>query len=1045
MFLLSSGKDVLAATRTWDGGGGDNNWSTCANWDGPDTCPTSSDIATFNTTSTKNSTIDASFAGSVAGINIVSGYTGTITQARTLTIGASNYAQADGTFSGSSDSITINGSFTQTGGIFTSTSGTLSIVFSMSLTSGTFNHNNGTVAFIDTGWYQGAALTCSSAPFNLVSITKDSGNPSSGPNTFTISSNCTVPLGANPSVSLTSGGLTNNGTITVSSGTFTYVGNTTFANNGTFTHSGTGWTSQGGFTNGVSGVVTYSGTTASFYLSLDIANGTFPSGLTVTFNDGGWYQGSTLTCSGSPFTKIIITKDSGNAATGNPPGNPFTLSSGCSISLGADPTLTSTSGTVTNNGTIIVDSGTFTYAGGTTFTNNGTFTHSGSGWSSQGSFTNGVSGVVTYSGSAISNRMGFDVSNGTFPSGKDLTFTDSGGSAAGTLNCGSVTFASLTIAKTSGGTITPTSSCTITGNVSHTSGTVGNPASAFTWISQGNFTKSAATTLGGANLTLSLEGGSNTTISHSAGTFASKIQINKSGGAQASLSTALTTSTQTCTVVEGIFSIRSYNFTCGGTFTVEDGGTLRLISSETVTTPTLNSGSTVEYIGDGDGLTDSLTIKNYSYHHLTINSTDGASDTFSLPATLDINGNITITAGALDVTSTPYNLTVGGNWSNSGTFLARTGTVTLDGTSQSILGSTSFYNLTKSVSGADTLTFANNGTQTITGTMTLNGQSGSLLSLISNSPTNQWELDPQGTRTISYLDVEDSNNINATEISVSGLNITNGGNNTGWSFNVTPDAPSALGSTSYVDGSTGSDSTPTLSFTLSDTDGGDTVRYKIEIDDSSNFTSPLIDYRSDLLTQGIHTFTVGGAVGSGSYTLGSEGQTLDDGSYYWRVLAVDNSNATSSYATANSGSVAFIIDTSVIASPTPSRSRAQFSSQARQAFVENLIIQNGETKTNIPNTNTTQTSTSTLVLNKTLVLSRTLKKGLSGLDVKSLQEYLIANLLLEQGFNTGYFGSLTESAVKKLQCAKNIVCSGNPSTTGYGLVGPKTRSSIKGQ
>ncbi|MDQ3089821.1 MAG: hypothetical protein M3Q24_01545, partial [bacterium] len=106
IIILSTGlifKYTQAATITWDGDGADNNWSTCANWSG-DTCPGSSDVATFNATSVKDSTIDTSYAGSVGGINIQSGYTGIITQARSLTIGGSSFSQADGTFTGASQS-----------------------------------------------------------------------------------------------------------------------------------------------------------------------------------------------------------------------------------------------------------------------------------------------------------------------------------------------------------------------------------------------------------------------------------------------------------------------------------------------------------------------------------------------------------------------------------------------------------------------------------------------------------------------------------------------------------------------------------------------------------------------------------------------------------------------------------------------------------------------------------------------------------------------------------------------------------------------------
>jgi len=41
---------------------------------------------------------------------------------------------------------------------------------------------------------------------------------------------------------------------------------------------------------------------------------------------------------------------------------------------------------------------------------------------------------------------------------------------------------------------------------------------------------------------------------------------------------------------------------------------------------------------------------------------------------------------------------------------------------------------------------------------------------------------------------------------------------------------------------------------------------------------------------------------------------------------------------------------------------------------------------------------------------------------------------------TNYYGSLTASAVRALQCDYGIVCEGNPTSTGWGQVGPKTRS-----
>src|SRR3989344_2880333 len=42
------------------------------------------------------------------------------------------------------------------------------------------------------------------------------------------------------------------------------------------------------------------------------------------------------------------------------------------------------------------------------------------------------------------------------------------------------------------------------------------------------------------------------------------------------------------------------------------------------------------------------------------------------------------------------------------------------------------------------------------------------------------------------------------------------------------------------------------------------------------------------------------------------------------------------------------------------------------------------------------------------------------------------------GNETSYYGQLTATAIKTLQCEKGIVCEGTPASTGFGTVGPKT-------
>lgn len=75
-------------------------------------------------------------------------------------------------------------------------------------------------------------------------------------------------------------------------------------------------------------------------------------------------------------------------------------------------------------------------------------------------------------------------------------------------------------------------------------------------------------------------------------------------------------------------------------------------------------------------------------------------------------------------------------------------------------------------------------------------------------------------------------------------------------------------------------------------------------------------------------------------------------------------------------------------------------------------------------------------------LYRNLSFGSRGQDVVELQNFLIAESDLGAGNNTGYFGRLTEAAVKSFQRRHNIVSSGTPSTTGYGAVGPRTRTKM---
>lgn len=93
---------------------------------------------------------------------------------------------------------------------------------------------------------------------------------------------------------------------------------------------------------------------------------------------------------------------------------------------------------------------------------------------------------------------------------------------------------------------------------------------------------------------------------------------------------------------------------------------------------------------------------------------------------------------------------------------------------------------------------------------------------------------------------------------------------------------------------------PWLGFTVSDNDGGDTVKYRIQIDDtSSSFGSLILDYEHSTLSANPTTFAYQVGQAGGTYNVGSQSMSLSDSStgYWWRVQGIDNSSATSGWST----------------------------------------------------------------------------------------------------------------------------------------------------
>ncbi len=77
------------------------------------------------------------------------------------------------------------------------------------------------------------------------------------------------------------------------------------------------------------------------------------------------------------------------------------------------------------------------------------------------------------------------------------------------------------------------------------------------------------------------------------------------------------------------------------------------------------------------------------------------------------------------------------------------------------------------------------------------------------------------------------------------------------------------------------------------------------------------------------------------------------------------------------------------------------------------------------------------------LVGRVLSVGSTGDDVTRLQQFLARDpSIYPEGIISGYYGALTEAAVRRWQVAYNIVSSGTPGTTGFGQVGPRTAAAM---
>ncbi|MCK9361008.1 chitobiase/beta-hexosaminidase C-terminal domain-containing protein [Patescibacteria group bacterium] len=836
-FLLLGARPAAAATCTF-ASVGNSDFNTAGNW----TCghvPTTGDDATIPVSTSTSLSASAAF-NSLTVNGTLSGVSFDLDIASTVDIGGS------GTFNLGSGTVTSTGNLTNAGTVNNGT-GILSVMADFT-NGGTYNSDTGIfrVAGSASQSITGGGLT---TYYDFVSI-KTGGAATFVTGAGTIVNNLTTSgagtlsgaavgiavtgfstIGANTVVTSTSGEInllsdvTNNGSLGSNSGNIPFGGG--IQNNGTL-DVGSGAMSvnssitNSGTINGGSGTITLNG---------DFTNtGTFNAGVsTFALN-----QGSTQNITGSTFYNFTSTKKSGSIATfvtsdatvlgalttsnnNRLETGAFNLTVVGSSSIGASTVVTSTTGIINLRGATTIDGSLGSSNGGiifgSTVTNGGTFDVGSGSSTAIGEFTNngtlnGGTGTLHVLGDFILNFGTVNPGTGTVDFTGPATQTIDPG-----FGNGSITLYDFTVTK-SAATATLTTTLIITHDA--------------TLSGDGSFFNNGGTIQVAGNWTDSNSVLTGSGLVEFNGTTAQSVSAEPGFGSVLISNTTATTTFNGDTAISGDLDVSGLLdptlVTIGGDLNINAGGSYTGTDMTITVTGNLLCAPTGVLILDG---TSSLSIGGRADINAgcTVTETTGSAISITgvtaLGGTLTLGGGSSTFIGNINSTGTidgtgAGRLYVGGDWTNGGTYTPGNTAVTFNGTTQAINGSATFYDLTKETSVTDSLVFEAGATTTILHTLVLRGVTSNLLSLDSSVSGTEWYIDPQGTRTIDYVNVQDSNNMNATAIVVGSNNIDSG-NNTNWTFDATPPStPTASPSAGTYTG--------TQSVTLSSS-GATSIRY----------------------------------------------------------------------------------------------------------------------------------------------------------------------------------------------------------------------------
>lgn len=741
-----------AASLTWDGGGITSNWSDCANWIG-NVCPGTADSATFNSLSTKAAIIDANT--SIQSLNINAGYAGIVTQAANLTLSQNfNHDTSDGTFTWSAGTLAFSGALA-----------TL------------WNQDTGDDSFGDVEINKNNFVPVVLKSTDTVSVAGElrlmNGYVQTSLNSPIYSASFNV-LGN----VIQSAGFDG---VDVDSDSLMYFVNLDFGNDAvaqTYTvNGGIGlWlrldsaadaNDHINFVN--QGELTGLETTSGFTGDIPITN---PNDVSVTiwhWNQAkGNYDASAQTSWGfaefriAPGAEFIAPELVTAARSGNYDWDVD------GVQIFNDFTVNKT-----DFGSIHVGGGadTLVVLGDLNLVDGGVL--------------DGVIDVrgdvfqfVTYDGGAGRIDFGDDLVAQTYTANGGGTQTlrlDSAADAADSLVIASATSAALEISSSFSGAIpvvNPLNSIPSFWLWSQAAGTY--DASAQTHWNIDALSITGGTFVAPATVT-AWRGGSTWDVNGSQ--IFNNLIVNRDG-----LFRSVILAGNDTLIVNGDLSLLDGKL---GYAVTPSTGSVR-VRGNVLVGPLWDGGNVaVRFIGPAAQTFDLTGAASLFEGDIVINKTGGQvtllSDLIMDYSAIGLQ-DLIIQRGVLDVGATGnHSISLNGNWTNNGTFLAQLGTVNLIGATQRLSGTTSFYNLTKVNSSPAALILAANQTQTILGDLTLRGAVTGLLTLRSSSPGTQASLDAQGNRTLEYLRVKDSHNLNASTMAC-GVGCTDLGNNLNWSF-----------------------------------------------------------------------------------------------------------------------------------------------------------------------------------------------------------------------------------------------------------------------